>query len=522
MCFALPLCPPDRIEEALQLIHDEIEGFATNPRTEQFGNDMIAYIRRVYMGGSFGTVGHFEWNFYNRLEEGQFTNNPSEGYNNRLSSRCRTSHPGFYQFSSVLGKELENTKSKLEQLEAGNIRETQSRRSYTLQKSRLQMKILLIRKQMSLRRYLRAQGVLNHKVRSSQKTTSPDVVVVATGDSHVDQAVRGALVSVSEEPEEAGAGTGAGGRGSSRGRRRGGGARARGARGRGVAPLFRTCEGCGAHLRSSYIKTHQKKHCHGQPEENNEDDPEAARLDPDEETGEEQILQEIDNFDNLDFNLEEVIGEVEDLEETIRGQRRLTGLPIPNDDEEDQTQRANREKRRRDNFPSSPSSPPHQRVRRTSSDPPPGVPVDEFGLPLPSAQDEVGAWASNPRQVLTESSSSSRSAHRSQDDLYHIPLGPQLQSRRSGESPSLAGTGKVMYRLYIIDNITALKCTVLKWTALNLHSPEDFEIVFGSNIEFSTTSEAQGICLILPFIVFLPISPSPLLLALLLPPSNKI
>ena len=462
MCFALPLCPPDRIEEALQLIHDEIEGFATNPRTEQFGIDMIAYIRRIYMGGSFGTAGHFDWNFYDRLEEGQFTNNPSEGYNNRLSSRCRTSHPGFYQFSSVLGKELESSKSKLEQFEAGNIRETQSRRSFTLQKSRVQMKILLIRKQMSLRRYLRAQGVFNHKVRSSQKTTSPEVVVVATGDSHVDQAVRGALVSVSEEPEEAGGGTGAGGRGSSRGRRRGGGDRARGARGRGVAPLFRTCEGCGAHLRSSYIKTHQKKHCHGQPEENNEDDPEAARLDPDEETGEEQILQEVDNFENLDFNLEEVIGEVDDLEETIRGQRRLTGLHMPNDDEDDQAQRSNREKRRRENFPSSPSSPPHQRVRRTSSDPPPGVPVDEFGLPLPSAQDEVRAWANNPRQVLTQSSSSSLPARRSQDDLYHIPLGPQLQSRRSGDSPSLAGTGKVMYGLYI----TALKCT-----ALNLHFP---------------------------------------------------
>ena len=191
MCFALPLCPPTRIEEALQLIEDEIESFATNPRTEQFGHDMIQYIRRVYMGGNFGSAGHFEWNFYDRLEEGQFTNNPSEGYNHRLSSRCRTSHPGIYQFTSVLGKELENSKSKLEQLEAGSIRESQSRRSFTLQKSCLQMKMMLERKQMTLRRYLRGQGVLNHKVRSSQKTTSPAVVVATTGDTHVDQAVRG-------------------------------------------------------------------------------------------------------------------------------------------------------------------------------------------------------------------------------------------------------------------------------------------------------------------------------------------
>ena len=198
MCFALPLCPQDRIEEALQLIEDEIESFATNPRTEQFGNDMIQYIRRVYMGGNFGTAGNFEWNFYDRLEEGQFTNNPSEGYNHRLSSRCRTSHPGIYQFTSVLGKELENSKSKLEQLEAGNIRECQSKRSFTLQKARVQLKIQLMRKQMTLRRYLRAQGVLNHKVRSSRKTTSPGVVVAAGGgDSDVDQAVRGKLLACS-------------------------------------------------------------------------------------------------------------------------------------------------------------------------------------------------------------------------------------------------------------------------------------------------------------------------------------
>ena len=158
MCFSLPLCPPTRIEEALQLIKDEIESFATNSRTEQFGHDMIQDIRRVYMGSNFGSAGHFEWNFYDRLEEGQFTNNPSEGYNHRLGSRCRTSHPGIYQFTSVLGKELEDSKSKLEQLEAGSLRESQSRRSFTLQKSCLQMKIMLERKQRTLRRYLRGPG----------------------------------------------------------------------------------------------------------------------------------------------------------------------------------------------------------------------------------------------------------------------------------------------------------------------------------------------------------------------------
>ena len=270
-------------------------------------------------------------------------------------------------------------------------------------------------------------------------------------------------MSVSEDVEEGGAS--ASNRGGNRGRgRRGGARRARGARGRGVAPLYKTCAGCGAHLRSSYIKTHQKKHCHGQPAAN-EDDPEGedengpeARLGTEEETGEEELLEEMENFDNLDFNLEEIIGEVQELEETIRGQRRLTGLHLPNDEEDGLQQSSNREKRRRGaSSPSSPSSPLHQRVRRTSGDPPPGVEVDEFGLPLPSPQSPSlpprapPSWASNPRQVLTGSGSSSPTVHTSQDDIYHIQLGPQLQNRPSGDVPSLAATGKVVIVLHCTE-----------------------------------------------------------------------
>ena len=76
------------------------------------------------------------------------------------------------------------------------MRESQSKRSFTLQKSRIQMRIMLERRQMNLRRYLRGQGVLNHKVRNSQKTTSPGVVVAAAGDTDVDRAVRGKLLAV--------------------------------------------------------------------------------------------------------------------------------------------------------------------------------------------------------------------------------------------------------------------------------------------------------------------------------------
>ena len=193
MCFALPLCPPDRIEEAMTLIASEIPTFATSPRIEQFGHQFLAYIRNTYMGGNFGTDGNYQWNFYDRLEEGQQTNNPSEGYNYRLATRCKTSHPGFYQFSCVLGKEIENTKSKIEQLEAGNIHETSSRRAQTLQKSRLKLRHLYQSKSISLRKYLRSQGVLNHKGRDSR--TANHVTVLPSGDGDVDRAVRGIFPS---------------------------------------------------------------------------------------------------------------------------------------------------------------------------------------------------------------------------------------------------------------------------------------------------------------------------------------
>ena len=69
------------------------------------------------MSGSFGTVETgFHWNFYNRLEEGQMTNNPSEGGNNRLASRMGAPHPGFYHFCNVLTKELKTPKVNLKYL----------------------------------------------------------------------------------------------------------------------------------------------------------------------------------------------------------------------------------------------------------------------------------------------------------------------------------------------------------------------------------------------------------------------
>ena len=136
MTFALPLCPPDRIEEAFTLLEDEINNLE-HLNVQTFSRDYINYIRNTYMSGNYGTQGAWEWNFWNRMGEGHLTNNAAEGGNNRLATRMRTSHPGFYHFAAVINKELSNTKNKLEQFEAGNLNYHQSNRARTMQKSRM-------------------------------------------------------------------------------------------------------------------------------------------------------------------------------------------------------------------------------------------------------------------------------------------------------------------------------------------------------------------------------------------------
>ena len=107
MCFSLPLCPPRRIEEAFLLLEDEIPSFAT-PALEAFATELLAYIRRTYMCGQYGTEATgYNWNFYHQIDEThqQLTNNPSEGANHRLAVRCKTAHPGIYPFFGVIVKE---------------------------------------------------------------------------------------------------------------------------------------------------------------------------------------------------------------------------------------------------------------------------------------------------------------------------------------------------------------------------------------------------------------------------------
>ena len=121
-----------------------------------------------------------------------------------------------------------------------------------------------------LRKMLRSQGVLNTKIKSNRHRRVPEGREAAGearsgGADGVDLAVRGALVSVTDEhdgadgAEDRGGRGGRGGQGAfSRGRGR---ARARGVRGRGAAPSNRQCPGCGGSYSSAYLPRHRRAHC---------------------------------------------------------------------------------------------------------------------------------------------------------------------------------------------------------------------------------------------------------------------
>ena len=167
MTFALAVAPPSRIQEALELARAEIPSFAISPRTENFANEYMDYIEATYMGGAFGNnEAGYHWNFYDRLEEGQLTNNPSEGANNRLAQRMGVAHPGIYHFCSVLKKELNNTKNNMEAFESGS---SEGATKKNLQQNRSELKRRLEERKITLRKYLRAQGVLNHLKPSTVK-----------------------------------------------------------------------------------------------------------------------------------------------------------------------------------------------------------------------------------------------------------------------------------------------------------------------------------------------------------------
>ena len=70
---------------------------------------MLPLCRNHYIEGSFGNERDgWEWNVFDRLEDGHLTNNPCEGGNNRLRKRVGVDHPGFYRLCGTLVNEFDN------------------------------------------------------------------------------------------------------------------------------------------------------------------------------------------------------------------------------------------------------------------------------------------------------------------------------------------------------------------------------------------------------------------------------
>ena len=133
---------------------------------------MTVKFRATYINGAFGNQQEgWEWNAYDRLEDGHLTNNNAEGANNRLASRARTAHPGLYRFCDLVKSELQNVRNKCTQFEAGNLHPTQCTRARRTEKTRTQLKTLLENRHITLRKYAIGQGQLNVVVKGKKTKT---------------------------------------------------------------------------------------------------------------------------------------------------------------------------------------------------------------------------------------------------------------------------------------------------------------------------------------------------------------
>ena len=74
-------------------------------------------LRENYINGQFGDeLEGWEWNAYERIEDGHLTNNNAEGGNNRLMTRAKTPHPGLYRFCDLIKKSLDMSKISVNNL----------------------------------------------------------------------------------------------------------------------------------------------------------------------------------------------------------------------------------------------------------------------------------------------------------------------------------------------------------------------------------------------------------------------
>ena len=109
--------------------------------------------RGHYINGAFGSLqAGWEWNAFDRLEDGHLTNINAEASNERLQERVGKDHPGFYCLATTFKSEFEHVKNKVEQLEAGNLYPVRISRTARAQKTRTQLlKELLVNRQISLK-----------------------------------------------------------------------------------------------------------------------------------------------------------------------------------------------------------------------------------------------------------------------------------------------------------------------------------------------------------------------------------
>ena len=81
---------------------------------------------------------------------------------------------------------------------------------------------------------------------------------------------------------------------------------------------IRNCDGCGARLRTTYIRTHQRRHCPGREEAGEEADEQA------DEPGEEDLVMVVERDGHQGdgdevLHVDEVLALVNDLDQTILG-----------------------------------------------------------------------------------------------------------------------------------------------------------------------------------------------------------
>lgn len=306
MTFSLPLVPLHRIVEAIDLIKLELEDFIS-PGFQRWCENYVQHIENTWIQGQYPPQ---HWNFYDRLSEGHLTNNACEGLNHRLRVKMKTDHPGIYKFFGVISKETSYSLSKIEQVESGNLTRFQTRRTKAIEKTRLNLKTLLENGQITLKKYMRAQGAMQ-KVRLPQRTRNQARVTEA---EDVENAVN-AVVNVSSVGLSPA-------RGRRVGRFRGGAMRSRGGRGRGVAPAQRQCPDCGGVYNRQYLRTHQRRYCHGRPQADANDD-ESNNNSTESDSDDLNISNSSETEDvNPDGTVEEIFEEISEVERTIQEQSR--------------------------------------------------------------------------------------------------------------------------------------------------------------------------------------------------------